>query len=190
MARLAESAREVTEIARLYHPEQTTLYLGRAAREENVKGNPALATARRLHFATHGLISASHPQRSALALTFDNDPREDGLLQMWEIFNLNLQAELVTLSACQTGLGQELTGEGIVGLARAFMYAGAPSVVVSLWNVTDRSTAELMVRFHQRLDCAPDKAEALRQAKLELMRNPRYASPYYWAPFVLIGEAK
>jgi CHAT domain-containing protein len=190
LVRLAESRREVTEIARLYRPGQTALYLGAEAREENIKGNPALATARRLHFATHGLISASHPQRSALALTLDDDPREDGLLQMWEIFNLKLQADLVTLSACQTGLGQELTGEGIVGLARAFMYAGAPSVVVSLWNVTDRSTAELMVKFHQHLDRTADKAEALRQAKLELLRNPRYASPYYWAPFVLIGEPK
>ncbi len=190
LVRLAESQREVTEIARLYRPEQTALYLGPAAREENIKGNPALATARRLHFATHGLISASHPQHSALVLTLDDDPREDGLLQMWEIFNLKLQAELVVLSACRTGLGQEVTGEGILGLARAFMYAGAPSVVVSLWNVADRSTAELMVKFHQRLDRTADKAEALRQAKLELLRNPRYASPYYWAPFVLIGEPK
>jgi CHAT domain-containing protein/Tfp pilus assembly protein PilF len=190
LPRLAESNREATGIARLYRPEQTALYLGQEAREENVKGNAALATARRIHFATHGLISTNHPQHSGLVLTLDADPREDGLLQVWEIFNLKLQAELVVLSACRTGLGQEVRGEGILGLTRAFMYAGAPSVVVSLWRVADRSTAELMIKFYQHLDRTADKAEALRQAKLELMRNPRYASPYYWAPFVLIGEPK
>jgi len=190
LARLAESNREATGIARLYRPEQTALYLGQDAREENVKGNSALATARRIHFATHGLISEQKPQYSGLVLTLDDDPREDGLLQVWEIFNLKLSAELVVLSACRTGLGKEVKGEGIIGLTRAFMYAGVPSVVVSLWQVADRSTAELMVKFYQQLDRATDKAEALRQAKLELMRNPRYASPYYWAPFVLVGEPK
>lgn len=190
LVRLVESAREVTEIARLYRPEQTALFLRTQAREENIKGNQALATAHRIHFATHGLISTTRPQHSALVLTLDDDPREDGLLQMWEIFNLRLRADLVVLSACQTGLGREVTGEGILGLTRAFMYAGTPTVVASLWNVADRSTAELMVKFYQRLDSTVDKADALREAKLELMRNPRYASPYYWAPFVLIGEPK
>jgi CHAT domain-containing protein/tetratricopeptide (TPR) repeat protein len=190
LVRLVESAREVTEIARLYRPEQTALFLRAQATEENIKGNQALASARRIHFATHGLISTTRPQHSALVMTLDDDPREDGLLQMWEIFNLRLQADLVVLSACQTGLGRAVTGEGILGLTRAFMYAGTPSVVASLWNVADRSTAELMVKFYRGLDRTFDKAEALREAKLELMRNPRYASPYYWAPFVLIGEPK
>lgn len=190
LTRLAQSRREVTEIARRYRPEQVALFLGQEAKEENVKTSSALANARRIHFATHGLISERRPQYSGLVLTLDDDPREDGLLQVYEIFNLKLQADLVVLSACQTGLGQQLKGEGIIGLTRAFMYAGAPSVVVSLWRVADASTAELMVGFYQQLDRGDDKAEALRRAKLELMRNPRYAHPYFWAPFVLAGETK
>jgi CHAT domain-containing protein len=190
LTRLAHSRREVTEIARRYRPEQVALFLGQEAKEENVKTASALASARRIHFATHGLISERRPQYSGLVLTLDDDPREDGLLQVYEIFNLKLQADLVVLSACQTGLGQQLKGEGIIGLTRAFMYAGAPSVVVSLWRVADASTAELMVGFYQHLDRGADKAEALRRAKLELMKNPRYAHPYFWAPFVLTGEAK
>jgi CHAT domain-containing protein/Tfp pilus assembly protein PilF len=187
---LAQSRREVMEIARRYRPEQVVLFLGREAKEESVKTSSTLANARRIHFATHGLISERKPQYSGLVLTLDDDPREDGLLQVYEIFNLKLQADLVVLSACQTGLGQHLKGEGIIGLTRAFMYAGAPSVVVSLWRVADASTAELMVSFYQYLDRGDDKAEALRRAKLELMRNPRYAHPYFWAPFALVGEAK
>ncbi len=190
LARLAQSRREVREIARHYRPEQVALFLGQDAKEENVKNSQALATARRIHFATHGLISERQPQYSSLVLTLDGDTREDGLLQVYEIFNLKLQADLVVLSACQTGLGQQLKGEGIIGLTRAFMYAGAPSVVVSVWRVADASTAELMVGFYRHLDRGDDKAEALRRAKLELMKNPRYAHPYFWAPFVLIGETK
>jgi CHAT domain-containing protein len=190
LQRLPESNREVTRIARLYPPPQTALFLGQDAKEENVKGNPELSAARRIHFATHGLISERQPQYSGLALTLDDDPREDGLLQVYEIFNLKLRAELVVLSACQTGLGKELKGEGVIGLTRAFMYAGASSVVVSLWQVADRSTAELMVGFYQQLDRAGDKAEALRRAKVGLMQNPRYSHPYYWAPFVLVGEPR
>ena len=190
LTRLAESQREVAEIARLYQPEQVALYLGSDAKEENVKGNSALTTARRIHFATHGLLSELKPQYSGLVLTLDGDVREDGLLQVYEIFNLKLQAELVVLSACQTGLGKEMRGEGVIGLTRAFLYAGVPSVAVSLWQVADHSTAELMVKFYRQLDCATDKAEALRQAKLEMMQNPRYGHPYYWAPFVLVGEPK
>ncbi|HEY2933254.1 MAG TPA: CHAT domain-containing protein [Acidobacteriota bacterium] len=131
--------------------------------------------------------SADNNLKSAI-----QDPQsEDGLLQVYEIFDLRLNADLVVLSACETGLGKEVKGEGLVGLTRAFLYAGTPSVVVSLWKVSDRSTAELMVSFYQHLkDGTMNKAEALRQAQLKLIRSGRYAEPYYWAPFVLIGEAK
>ena len=115
---------------------------------------------------------------------------EDGLLQVYEIFNLKLNADLVVLSACKTGLGKEVRGEGLIGLTRAFMYAGARSLVVSLWQVADPSTAELMVKFYEQLDRATDKAAALRQAKLELIQAGRFAHPYYWAPFILAGERK
>jgi CHAT domain-containing protein len=190
LTRLAESHHEATEIARLYRPEQVALYLGPQAKEENVKGNCDLATARRIHFATHGLTNERQPQYSGLVLTLDDNSQEDGLLQVYEIFNLKLKAELVVLSACQTGLGKELEGEGMIGLTRAFMYAGVPSVVVSLWQVADRSTAELMVKFYQQMDRVGDKAEALRRAKLELIDNSCYQHPYYWAPFVIVGDTK
>jgi CHAT domain-containing protein len=87
-------------------------------------------------------------------------------------------------------LGKELRGEGVLGLARAFLYAGTPSVVASLWKVMDRSTTDLMVSFYRQLEGVVDKAEALRRAKMEMSRNPQYAHPYYWAPFILIGDAK
>ncbi len=116
--------------------------------------------------------------------------KEDGLLQVYEIFNLKLNADLVVLSACETGLGKQVKGEGLVGLAHAFFYAGTPSIVVSLWKVQDRSTANLMVNLYQQLDRYNDKAEALRQAKLEMVLQNRYAHPYYWAPFVLVGDSK
>jgi CHAT domain-containing protein len=115
---------------------------------------------------------------------------EDGLLQMYEIFNMKLNADLVVLSACETGLGKDVKGEGLIGLTRAFLYAGTPSVVVSLWKVEDRSTADLMVRFYRHLKGGKlSKAEALRQAQLELIREGKFTHPYHWAPFVLVGKS-
>jgi CHAT domain-containing protein len=115
------------------------------------------------------------------------DTAEDGLLQVYEIFNLKLNADMVVLSACETGLGKEVKGEGLIGLTRAFLYAGTPSVVVSLWKVEDRSTAELMTQFYRHLkDGQRSKAAALRQAQLELIRTGVH--PYFWAPFVLVGQ--
>ena len=117
--------------------------------------------------------------------------KEDGALQMSEVMRLKLNADLVTLSACRTGLGQLLSGEGIIGLTRAFLYAGSESVVVSLWNVNDIATASLMKVFYKKLQQGLRKDDALRQAKLELLRGPQQAwrHPYYWAPFVLVGES-
>jgi len=117
-------------------------------------------------------------------------PTEDGLLQVYEIFDLKLNAELVVLSACETGLGKQVKGEGLVGLTHAFFYAGTSSVLVSLWKVQDRSTADLMVNFYQELDAGKNKAESLRQAKLRMIQQNRYAHPYYWAPFVLVGNPR
>lgn len=187
--RLADSSREVGRIARFYQPQDVALYLQQAASEENVKDNPFLSNARRIHFAAHGEISESQPQSSALVLTLDNDPREDGMLRVYEIFNLKLNADLVVLSACRTGMGKELKGEGVIGMTRAFFYAGTPSIVVSLWQVADHSTADLMIKFYQHLNHTTNKADALRRAKLDLIGTGHYAHPYYWAPFVLIGES-
>ncbi|MFN0123353.1 MAG: CHAT domain-containing tetratricopeptide repeat protein [Blastocatellia bacterium] len=150
-----------------------------------------LAQYRYLHFATHGYLDSERPDLSALVLSMiDEKGRpQDGFLRTHEIYNMNLPAELVVLSACQTGLGREVRGEGLVGLTRGFMYAGAARVVVSLWNVNDRATAELMTRFYQRmLRHGQTPAAALRAAQVEMWKQKQWAAAYYWAAFVLQGE--
>jgi CHAT domain-containing protein/Tfp pilus assembly protein PilF len=182
---LPGSGREVRAIADLYPAADVELYLRERATEENVKANPLIQTARRIHFATHGFIDEARPQLSGLMLTRDAASGQDGLLQVYEIFNLQLNAELVTLSACETALGAQVTGEGMVGLTRAFLYAGARSLLVSLWPVSDLSTPELMAAFYRDLG-AGSKAEALRRAKLD--RILAGEEPYRWAPFILAGD--
>lgn len=184
---LPASATEVKSIAALYPPEQVRLFLGRQASEANVKHDTAVRTARRLHFATHGLLDERWPQLSALALSRDQEDSEDGQLRVYEIFRLDLTAELVVLSACETALGEEVRGEGLIGLARAFLYAGASRVAVSLWRVEDTATAELMPRFYRHLADQPSTTAALRAAKLELIRGGAFSHPAYWASFILIG---
>jgi CHAT domain-containing protein/tetratricopeptide (TPR) repeat protein len=146
-----------------------------------------------LHFATHGLLNSERPELSGLVFSLiDREGKsQDGFLRLHEIYNLQLNADLVVLSACETGLGKEIKGEGLIGLTRGFMYSGAPRVVASLWNVDDLATSELMKLFYQRMlkDGLPAGA-ALRAAQLELSRQKRWASPYFWAGFVLHGEWK
>jgi CHAT domain-containing protein/tetratricopeptide (TPR) repeat protein len=152
-----------------------------------------LSQYRILHFATHGLLNSERPELSGLVFSLiDQDGKpQDGFLRLHEIYNLQLNADLVVLSACETGLGKEIKGEGLIGLTRGFMYSGAPRVVASLWNVDDLATAELMKLFYMRMlkDGLPAGA-ALREAQLELSRQKRWASPYFWAGFVLHGEWK
>ncbi|MDQ3754342.1 MAG: CHAT domain-containing protein [Acidobacteriota bacterium] len=146
-----------------------------------------------VHFATHGLLNSEHPELSGIILSLvDEQGRpQDGFLRLHEIYNLHLNAELVVLSACQTGLGKEIKGEGLIGLTRGFMYAGSPRVVASLWKVDDVATAELMKRFYQKmLRDGLRPAAALRAAQVEMWRQPRWQSPYYWAAFQLQGEWK
>lgn len=185
---LPNARQEVASIAKLYPQDRVALYVGQQASEENVKDNPFLKTARQVHFAVHGFLNERQPELSGLVLTLDGDDREDGLLQVYEIFNLELQADLVVLSACDTGLGKSVSGEGLLGVTRALLYAGAASVAVSLWQVADTSTSDLMVRFYQHLSRNGDKAEALRLSKLEMIREGRFDRPYFWAPFILIGQ--
>ncbi|MGH9751836.1 MAG: CHAT domain-containing tetratricopeptide repeat protein [Blastocatellia bacterium] len=152
-----------------------------------------LSSYRIVHFATHGLLNSEHPELSGLVLSLvDEQGRpQDGFLRMHEIFNLRLPAELVVLSACQTGLGKEIKGEGLVGLTRGFMYAGAARVVASLWEVNDAATAELMKRFYRRmLQDGMRPAAALRAAQIEMWKKPQWQSPFYWGAFVLQGEWK
>lgn len=188
--RLPASRRELLNIAAFYPPAEVALYLDSDATEENVKENPLLSSAQRLHFAVHGFVNESHPELSGLMLAPGNGSRQDGLLQVYEIFNLQIQANLVVLSACDTALGQNVRGEGLIGVTRAFLYAGATSILVSLWQVADESTVDLMTRFYRDLDKTRDKAEALRRSKLELIRGQQYDHPFYWAPFVLIGDPR
>jgi CHAT domain-containing protein len=137
---------------------------------------------RQLHFATHGRFDAARPLDSGLLLA--PDARHDGVLRVDEIFNLQLRADLVTLSACETGLGHVASGDDVIGLSRGFLYAGARSIVASLWSVDDRATSALMTSFYTRLE-AGDRREALRRAQLDT--RSRWAHPYYWAAFQLVG---
>lgn len=144
-----------------------------------------------LHIATHGFLDAKHPQFSGVVLSLvGNKAGQDGFLRTDEIFNLRLGSPLVMLSACQTGLGKETRGEGVMGLTRAFMYAGAPLVGVSLWSVNDQSTSNLMSDFYKQLlpKDGARPAAALRNARQKMIASQKYSAPYYWAPFVLVGD--
>lgn len=189
LPRLQGTGQEVARIASRYRPAEVKIYQGQEANEENVKNNPLVEAAGTLHFAAHGLANEKQPELSGLSLTRTGGGEEDGLLQVYEIFNLSLRADLVVLSACETGHGKLVSGEGLVGLTRAFLYAGAPSVLVSLWRVRDNTAPDLMVGFYEGLDRL-DKAEALRQAKLAMIRKGEHAHPYHWAPFILIGKPR
>jgi CHAT domain-containing protein len=156
--------------------------------------NPQLGNYRFVHFATHGVLDTEHPELSGIVLSLlDRQAREqDGYLRVHEIFNLKLPVELVVLSGCRTGLGKQIKGEGLMGLTRGFMYAGAARVMVSLWDVSDEASANLMVEFYKRMlgkeRLSP--AAALRGAQIALWRHERWRAPYYWAAFVLQGEPR
>jgi CHAT domain-containing protein len=145
-----------------------------------------------IHLATHGFLNSLNPELSGLAFSLvdEKGSPQNGFLLAPEIYNLKLPAtDLIVLSACQTGLGKEVSGEGVVGLTRGFMYAGAPRVVVSLWNVNDRATADLMKRFYQAMLVKGLRpAAALRAAQIELLKLREWRAPYYWAAFSLQGE--
>jgi CHAT domain-containing protein len=187
--RLEFTGKEIGNIASFFPVESSAIYLRNKATEENLKQNKELNSFNYIHFATHGLIAEDKPDLSSLVLTSKRNSGEDGFLQAAEIFNLKLNADLVVLSACQTGLGKLVRGEGMVGLTRAFMYAGTPSVLVSLWSVSDMSTATLMGEFYKNLiKNKLSKTDALRKSQLTLIAGGKYAHPFYWAPFVLIGD--
>jgi CHAT domain-containing protein len=153
--------------------------------------NPELRQYRIVHFATHGLLNNSHPELSGIVLSLvDKSGRpQDGFLSLNEIYNLDLSAELVVLSACQTGLGKEARGEGLISLTRGFMYAGAPRVVASLWRINDRAAAELMRHFYEAMFLERQTpAAALRAAQIKMWRSGEWRFPHYWAAFVLQGE--
>lgn len=188
MTELPYTKTEVEEIAHLFPEGTTSVFTGGQATERNLK-NLNLESYRRLHFASHGLIDEEKPQFSALVLTPDPKSKEDGFLTMREVFELKLNADLVVLSACKTGLGKRIRGEGVAGLSRAFLSAGASSVLVSLWNVYDISTANFMQSFYRNMEQGKmTKVVALQKARQQMIQSGKYSHPYYWAPFVLIGN--
>jgi CHAT domain-containing protein/tetratricopeptide (TPR) repeat protein len=188
-ARLVFSRQEARALTALAGSARTVQALDFRASPETIARD--VAGARLVHFATHGILDTTRPERSGLVLSLvdpDGRPR-DGVLRLNEIFGLSLSAELVVLSGCETGLGRQVRGEGLVGLTRAFMYAGAPRVVSSLWRVDDQATAQLMTRFYRHMLAGGQRpAAALRAAQRELARDPRWAAPYFWAGFVLHGD--
>ena len=198
---LPHTRREILQIAALF--ENTDAYLGAAATEERAKS--LAAGTRIVHFATHSHLDDRFPLNSALVLTlpegFPRD-RDNGLLQAWEIFErVRLDADLVVLSACQSALGEEQAGEGLLGLSRAFQYAGARTVAATLWSVADQTTPELMQRFYRHLESGKPTDEAMQAAQVELIHGPievvnRHgrrqemdaSAPFYWAAFQIFGD--
>jgi len=153
--------------------------------------SPELAQYRIVHFATHSLLDNEHPDLSGIVLSLvDRQGRaRDGFLRIQDIYNLRLRAELVVLSACRTAIGRSIPGEGLMGMARAFLYAGTRQVVGSLWPVDEKATTELMTGFYREVfRNGRSPADALRRAQQRLAATPRWHAPYYWAGFVLEGD--
>src|SRR5262245_22188998 len=192
LARLAGTRTEADDISKIAKTggAQAELWTDLNANEDNVRTRD-LTRYRYLHVATHGLLDADRPQFTGVVLSLVGNKTNDGFLRTDEIFNLKLGAPLVMLSACETGLGKEKRGEGVIGLTRAFMYAGAPTVGVSLWSVADNSTADLMTDFYKRmLAGSSSPAASMRAAQVAMIDGKKYSAPFYWAPFVLVGEWK
>jgi CHAT domain-containing protein len=191
--RLPFAAEEAEMLMKLV-PESERLVATGFDANRQMASSEALSDFRMIHFATHGLLDFKHPRLSCLVLSrFDQKGvPQDGYFRLQDVYSMKLSADLVVLSACQTALGKQIRGEGLVGLTRGFFYAGAARVAASLWNVDDNASAKLMERFYRKM-LGPEKmppAAALRAAQIEMMREKRWEDPYYWAAFVLQGEWK
>jgi CHAT domain-containing protein len=190
IGRLVFSFREAKEILQTVPANQSFSALDFQASRATVM-SPRLAQYRIIHLATHGVLNLNHPELSGLLLSMvdENGKEQNGYLGLNEIYNLNWPADLVVLSACETAIGKEIRGEGLIALTRGFMHAGAARVVASLWKVNDRATAELMGAFYREMIVNKSSpAAALRAAQLKLSRDPRWQNPHFWAGFVLQGE--
>ncbi|MGF1986819.1 MAG: tetratricopeptide repeat protein [Nostoc sp. ZfuVER08] len=188
--RLPGTEKEAQEILKLVSPSENIQAFGFDA-NYNWATNDQLSQYKILHFATHGFLDSTEPELSGIVLSLidKQGKSQRGFLRLTDIFNLNFPAELVVLSACQTGLGEEVKGEGLVGLTRGLMYAGAARVVVSLWNVDDEATSLLMSQFYsQMLQQGKTPAAALRAAQLKMWEQEKWRNPYSWSAFTLLGE--
>lgn len=186
---LPEAERLVNELGKMYGPKRSKVLIGNDAREEVAKSETPKY--RVVQFATHGILNNVSPMYSHLVMAQDaKNPNEDGLLEAWELKDLNLNADMVILSACDTARGKISGGEGIIGMTWASFIAGAPTTVASQWKVESSSTTEFMLEFHRQLLAKKrdSKAEAMRRAALKLMRTPKYRHPSYWGAWVLVGD--
>jgi CHAT domain-containing protein/tetratricopeptide (TPR) repeat protein len=191
--RLTSTQWEAEQIAKLAPADQVFKALSFDANRQ-LATSGKLSDYRIVHFASHSFINAAHPDLSGIVLSLvdQRGQEQDGFLRLHEIYNLKLPADLVVLGGCRTGLGKEIKGEGLMSLTRGFMYAGAPRVIVSAWEVQDRPSATLMVKFYRYL-LGPKRlsaAAALRAAQIEMSRDKQFAAPYFWAGFTLQGEWK
>ena len=185
MAALPRTRDEVERVAKLFRPDRTVLWPGANATKSHVTSGE-LKQSKYIHFATHGLVNPFEPRDSALIFYGNNEGER--VLTAAEIMNLELTADVVVLSACQTALGKLRFGEGLIGLARAFLYAGAQSVYASLWEVADAATAELTYCYYRNVvEYGLDNMIALQTAQVALLNSEKWSAPYYWAPFILVG---
>lgn len=185
-----------TEIKKIFfefnlYGKKALMLMNDNANEEFIKQG-GLRNYKYLHFASHGFVNTEKPELSGILMAQDSLSAEDGILYSGEIYNLNLNADLTVLSACETGLGKISKGEGLLGLTRALLYAGSKNIIVSLWKVADESTTDLMINFYRNMLETENEnkgySQALRQAKLEMIDQGTYAHPFYWSPFILIGK--
>ncbi|MDF1549926.1 MAG: CHAT domain-containing protein, partial [Bacteroidales bacterium] len=170
-------------------PSRTKLF---ASASEAYMKSPELKEFKYLHIATHGFVNSEKPELSGIVLSENKEGNNDGVLYTGEIYNLELHSDLVVLSACETGLGKVSKGEGIIGLSRALLYAGNKNIMVSLWNVADESTSELMIDFYNELLASEQQhshlyTQALHDAKLKMIDSKQFSHPFFWSPFILIG---
>jgi CHAT domain-containing protein len=182
---LPEAERLVNGLGQMYGA-KARVYVGAEAKEERLKAESTNYSIMQL--ATHGVINNASPMYSHVVLAQSKEAQDDGLLEAWEIMQLDLKTDLAILSACETARGRIGAGEGVIGLAWALFVAGCPTTVVSQWKVESSSTTELMLAFHRSLQSGGSKSESLRQAALKLMADKRYAHPFYWAGFIVVGD--
>jgi CHAT domain-containing protein len=180
--------REIAEILSADKNESFKALDFQASREAAL--NPDLENYGTIIFATHGLLNSQHPELSGLVLSLydKNGTPQNGFLRLQDIYNMRLNADLVVLAACETGLGKDIRSEGLVGLTRGFMYAGARRVMASLWKVDEEATVELVKRFYRQVEKGKSPSAALRQAQIEMRQKQRWQSPYFWAGFTLQGD--
>ena len=191
---IPETLNEINEISQHLNSQKiiNQSLIRKDANEKNIK-NINLNQYKIIHIATHGTVNTENPELSGLYLSQDNTKQDDGMLYSGEIYNLKLNAELIVLSACETGLGKIIKGEGVIGLGRALLYAGAKNIIASFWQVSDASTAALMTNFYDNIYRKMKSeeisfSENLHVAKLKMINEGKFAHPYFWSPFVIIGQ--